>query len=365
VAIEPSARGGALCVVIRGDAFGDAMSTAEEIDEVAWPGFAASCLEYNYEHAPVYATTVAARAGASAKFFVVRAKGSVIGAATVRVKRLPFLGGGMAYISNGPLVRRRDGEVGDLERLKTVVTALKGRLVGEEGLNLYIRPAAFPPAELSQLDATFVSAGFRHTTRVRGYDTVLIDLSHDIDHLRKSVHRKWRYNLARAEKEGLQIEVGSERRHMEQFIRVYEGMRENKAFHSRIDPRSFFQLPTQDIGLTIFVAHRNGQAIGGGVLSILGSTAVDLFAATTEEGRNARAGYLLYWNALRYAKEHACRWYDLGGIDRHANPGGYVFKTQMGGRVVEGLRAYEARAGGLAATLTDTILMLRNRANST
>jgi lipid II:glycine glycyltransferase (peptidoglycan interpeptide bridge formation enzyme) len=340
---------------------GGEANSVQIVEREEWLDIAPGFVDYNYEQSYDYSAAMAVRSGAVARFLAVREGGRVIGAASVRLKRLPLLDRGVAYISGGPLIHCHDVEGFKLDRLKTVVTALKAMLVDSDRYNLYLRPATTPLVDTGQLDSTLLSAGLRKSDHVRSYSTVLLDLSQDADSLRRGLHQKWRYHLRRSERECLDIDVGADGRASECFMGIYREMRQQKAFDSSLTPEFFIELPKEELGLTILIAYRDGQPVGGHVLSILGNTAVYLFGATNDVGRNVRAGYLLHWAAMVHAKAHGCRWYDLAGIDPIANPGGYQFKTQMGGRIVEGLWGYGAKPEGLAATLTDMLLTLRNR----
>jgi lipid II:glycine glycyltransferase (peptidoglycan interpeptide bridge formation enzyme) len=59
---------------------------------------------------------------------------------------------------------------------------------------------------------------------------------------------------------------------------------------------------------------------------------VDLFRATSNNGVKTYGSYLVQWKVVEYLKERGCLWYNLNGINPPANPGGYQFKSQMGGK---------------------------------
>ena len=63
----------------------------------------------------------------------------------------------------------------------------------------------------------------------------------------------------------------------------------------------------------------------------MGDTAIYLLGATNERARELKAAYFLQWQAMLWLKDRGARWYDLGGIDPEANPGGYHFKSGFGG----------------------------------
>ena len=339
---------------------GAEVTVVQSVGRDQWTELGAGFADYNYEQSYSYSASMATGPGAASRFLAVRQGGSVIGAASVRIRCVPLLGRGIAYVSGGPLIHERNAGGFDAVRLATVLAALKATLVEGEGHNLYVRPATTPPVDIARLDATYQSAGFRMSHHRRSYSTVLVDLFQDARRLRSGLHKKWRYELTRSEQEGLHIEIGDDESVCERFMGIYREMRQQKLFESRIMPEFFLQLPKEELGLTVLIALRDGQPVGGHVLSVLGSTAIYLFGATNSAGRNARAGYLLHWEAMSYAKARGCSWYDLGGVDPIENPGGFLFKTRMGGRLTE-VCTYEARAVGLAATLADKLLEVRNR----
>src|SRR3954463_4781078 len=85
-------------------------ATGVELHETArdeWVELAEGFLDHNYRHCWDYAALMAARAGAAVENMVVRRDGAPLGLASVRVKQLPGLRAGIAYVSGGPLVRRR------------------------------------------------------------------------------------------------------------------------------------------------------------------------------------------------------------------------------------------------------------------
>jgi lipid II:glycine glycyltransferase (peptidoglycan interpeptide bridge formation enzyme) len=113
------------------------------------------------------------------------------------------------------------------------------------------------------------------------------------------------------------------------------------------------------MGIRVFMVQMHGQDVGGLVLSSLGRTAVYLFGATNDLGREVKAGYFLQWMAMLYAKDQGLNWYDLAGVDKHANPGGYQFKSQMGGEFVHAAGPYEIWPGGWMPGALDKAIALR------
>jgi lipid II:glycine glycyltransferase (peptidoglycan interpeptide bridge formation enzyme) len=102
----------------------------------------------------------------------------------------------------------------------------------------------------------------------------------------------------------------------------------------------------------------DGEIHAGGVFSMLGDTCVYLLGATTEAGLKTKASHYLHWQVIKAARSRGVKWYDLGGVNPAANPGGYNFKKGFGGEDViaagpyeiakENLSSYIAKAAELA-----------------
>ena len=334
----------------------------KSVERAKWPAIAALFADYNFEQSPDYAVAMASRAGASARFFAVRRGTRLIGGTSVRVKTLPMLDRGLAYLSGGPMTQFHNGS-GDNGQTKTVLAALKQELVEEEGHLLLVRLPIAPPAGPG-VEMAFSDLGFRPTRLARSYRTIVIDLSPDPDTLRRKLAGKWRTDLNFAQKQGLTIEQGGGKVAVERFLALFGTMRDTKNFDVYVDPHLFFNLPANGIGLEVLIATKDGRDAAGHVISMLGDSAVYLFGATNELGRAMKAGYLLNWHAMLLAKERGFAWYDLGGIDPDANPGGHRFKKRMGGCELTAIGPYEARPNDLVGQLVDGLLTIRNRFHS-
>jgi lipid II:glycine glycyltransferase (peptidoglycan interpeptide bridge formation enzyme) len=200
------------------------------------------------------------------------------------------------------------------------------------------------------METLLFDRGYRKTDRARTYRTIAVDLSSGEGNLLKNLDGKWRTDLNFAKKADLAVDVGATADLFSRFQSLYESMRERKGFSSVLEPEFFFKLHPESIGLRVMIAHRHGRDAAGHVESMLGGSAIYLFGASNEVGRQAKAAYLLNWLALVHAQERGVAWYDLGGIDPVANPGVYRFKGRMGGQEMEAAGPYEARPSGFLAS---------------
>ncbi len=83
--------------------------------------------------------------------------------------------------------------------------------------------------------------------------------------------------------------------------------------------------------MRVFLCKTEGEICAGGIVSALGEMAIYLFGATSNRGIKTDGSYLVHWRMLEWVKQQGCSSYDLNGINPDKNPGGYQFKTQLGG----------------------------------
>ncbi len=316
-------------------------------DRDEWVDLCADFGDHNYRQCWDYAAMLAERSKATAESVVVTREGHPIGLASVRVKRLPGLGTGIAYVAGGPLVRHRDDDQ-PRERLDAVLAALADEYVQRRRLVLRVAPAIGDERWNLVQDECVLAAGFRPADHVRPYPTMLVDIGRPLDEVRSALAKKWRYHLKQAERAGLEVTQGRDPRLLHDFMPLFDELVARKAievdlgadFYARLQPR----LPESE-RLHVAIARAQGRPVAGVVASIHGDTAVYLLGAANEEGRTANAAYLLQWEVIEAAAGQGCRWYDLGGVDAEANPGVYRFKQRMGGAELSAPGPYELAPG--------------------
>lgn len=317
-------------------------------DRNEWVDLCAEFGDHNYRQCWDYAAMLAERSKATAESVVVTREGRSVGLASVRVKRLPGLGTGIAYIAGGPLVRHRDDDDQPRERLDAVLAALVEEYVQRRRLVLRVAPAIGDEGWNLVQDECVLTAGFRPAEHVRPYPTMLVDIGRPLDEVRSGLAKKWRYHLKQAERAGLEVTQGRDPRLFDDFMPLFDELVARKAievdlgadFYARLQPR----LPESE-RLHVAIARAHGRPVAGVVASIHGDTAVYLLGAANEEGRTANAAYLLQWEVIEAAAAEGCRWYDLGGVDAEGNPGVYRFKQRMGGAELTAPGPYELAPG--------------------
>jgi hypothetical protein len=254
-----------------------------------------------------------------------RAAGARVGLYTV-----PVINRGLALLRFGPFWRR--GSAFDGEAYRAVIDALVEEYCNERRFYLVIRPRAHPEFYAKE-SAILSELGFR-----AGPDTTLeryfVDASLSEDEQRNSVSSQWQRNLKTALKGGLEISFGTSADDIATFHKLHTEMVARKRLnypgvdHADLMP-DLAALP-DSMRLRLAIARKDGEAIAGLAFSVTGDIAYYVFGATSEAGVEARAGYVLQWETLRWLREHGgARWYELGG---QGDPGIQQFKKGLSGR---------------------------------
>ena len=326
------------------------------LDRAEWGAAVLEFGDYGYRQAWAYGETLARRRGATSEHVAIRRGDETLALADVRIKRLPVVGGGLAYVSGGPLVRRLDDPGYDLERFGLAIDALVHEYVRRRGLTLRVlAPIGLPEwneAAAGRLEA----AGLRHTDRGEHYRTVLLDVDRPADELRASFHRHWRRHLNGAERNGLEVTFGTGADRFEQVARMSEALRARKGFHLELDAGFFADVQREldgDDRLVVGIVSRDGEPLAGNITAIHGDTAVYLVGASTDAALECKASYLMHWRTIELLQERGVPWYDLGGIDPDVNPGVTSFKLRTNGIDVTAAGPYEAVPAGPRGQLTD------------
>jgi len=270
--------------------------------------------------------------GARSEHVAVVQEGEVLGLADVRVKQIPVLRAGIAYINGGPLVRRDDDQ--DSRRLSLCLEALKEEYANRRGFVLRILAPVGCEDRDCQRTAIFSQAGFLPSNASKPYRTLLVDITREPEEIRRALAQKWRNCLNQSEKRDLVVRSGTNPDLFRKFCDLFSRFVERKRFEVDLTP-SFYvevheQLPEAD-RFHISLAEAGGTVVAGHVASLLGDTCVYLLGASSDEGLRSKASYLLQWQAICTARERGLKWYDLGGIDPVVNPGVYHFKNGLGG----------------------------------
>ncbi len=323
----------------------------KKADKNAWLNMAHLFQDYNYRQSWEFGIACAERLGATSEhIFISDDNQNIIALADVRIKKIPLVGGGVAYINGGPIWVRHSNVKEEL--FVSVIDKLIKEYVLRRKLTLRIAPPLQDDMRNDYIANILLDTGFRDIGKKK--KTILLDLSLDLKKINQNLHKTWRRNLNKAKKNNIALYIGSDTYLFQKFIPLYNSMKNKKSFFVDIGIDLYEKVHDQSENIEKFIitiAEIDGHPIAGHVASILGDTCVYLLGASIEAGRNLNASYLLHWHVIEMAKASGCRWYDLGGIDQNTNPGVYVFKKRIGGFEIDYPGPFELKSAGLQGLL--------------
>lgn len=280
--------------------------------------------------------------------------------AQARIVTLPLVKRGIAHVAWGPLWRRK-GRADGNGLLRPVLESLRQEFASRMRLVLRVVPNA-PMEESTEILSMLAAAGFVRKASAKPHVTSVLDLTRPLEAIRKALHQKWRNCLNRAEKNGLHYTEGSGDRDYRRFLKAYRALRARKQFDTSVDAERWVLLQQALSGkekMRIFLAYNQGRVAAGAVVSAMGETGIYLLGATTAEGLELKASYLLQWKVIEYLKSCGIARYDLGGIDPAGNPGVYRFKSRMGGEEVSFPGTFECCESRLSRAVVQSGQTLR------
>ncbi len=284
---------------------------------------------------------------------VFRKNGRVVALAQIRILQVPVLRAGIAYIPRGPLWRRH-GSPPDPGLFQDVVRALREEYAVRRGLVLRLFPNEFD-TDVYGLSKRLDLEGYRKSNTAKAYRTFLLDLSPPLEALRMGLKPKWRSKLTKAERANFEVVVGTGDDLYAAFLGLYAEMHQRKQFTQYVDVHEYREIQRhlpENLKMPIMLCRIEGRPLAALVTAAIGDTALLVFLATSREALETRAAFRLFWEQINWLKGQGFRYLDIGGVDPDANPGGFQFKSGLGGQDLYALGVFESCTSPLSFVLT-------------
>jgi len=256
-----------------------------------------------------------------------------VAGAQLLLRQIPLIGWHLAYVPRGPVGQLDAPDIRD-----GLLRAL--RTLGREERIATVR--ADPEAEPSTpYGRALLDAPWRSAPKVQPPTTRVIDLTAGEEALRADLKRKHRQYVNKAERAGVTIErfdgstppevIGPA---LDDFNRIYRSTAERAGFVAR---QAFYYervwslfAPAGRVRLAFAVL--DGERVATIYHFTCGDRAVEAYGGMTDAGADARANYLLKWDAIAGFAREGFAVYDLWGL---ATGGIRQFKEGFGGREIE------------------------------
>ena len=166
------------------------------------------------------------------------------------------------------------------------------------------------------------------------WESIWIDLSVELDILRKNLNGKWRNMLNFSEKSDLELIYGNDENLFMWLMKQYKTLMLQKNFKGMsVEFLSHFRKSRagEDSQFKVFQASKDGEPIAGICVICHGNAATYLIGWNGIKGRTMKANQFLLWNAITKLKKSGIKHFDMGGINEDDVPGITAFKLGVNG----------------------------------
>jgi lipid II:glycine glycyltransferase (peptidoglycan interpeptide bridge formation enzyme) len=280
-------------------------------------------------------------------------------AATVLSRRIGPLPARAMYVPKGPIL-----DYDDLALVARVLSDLEA--AARSGQAVFVKIDPDVRADTTQGKAVvdlLQERGWRFSDeQVQFRNTLLLDLTRDLDEIMASMKSKWRYNIRLAGRRGVTVRHGRpEDLHL--LYEMYEETSRRNQFVIR--PESYYQDvwgSFLEAGLADpLIAEVEGEPVAMVVLFRFGERIWFMYGASRSIHRAHMPNHLLQWEAIRWGKEQGCRIYDMWGAPDELDEsdpmwGVYRFKEGFGAQFTEHIGAYDYPTSELGYWLCTTVI---------
>jgi len=222
----------------------------------------------------------------------------------------PFRGLSVAYVPRGPFPAAE----GPMDR--SLLDEIVGLARSRRAAFLRYEPDLLQDdPRAAEVDAFLKSNGFRTAERTLGQrSSIRLDLSPSEEELFAAFSKGHRADVKRSERSGVTVRVGTDESDVDSLHRMLIATTERKSFeyHTAAYYRAMWSLFGD--AARLYMAELNGELVAASLVLAWGDNGLYLFAGSTRAGLDSRAGHLLQWHAIRWAKERGARTWDLWGI---------------------------------------------------
>lgn len=183
-----------------------------------------------------------------------------------------------------------------------------------------------------------------------GSATFLLDLTQQPDQILSNMRKTTRYNIRLAERKGVQVKVGSDKKMQEELISLQKesGRRGGFLVHPDSYYRLFFKIFSEQKMLHLVNAYYQKRCLASQVFVNYQGTLFYLYAGTADSHKEVMAAYAAMWKGIQLGQELGCKtldfWSALSSEEEKTNHpwyGFHYFKQGFGGELVSFSGAYD------------------------
>ncbi|HUR15857.1 MAG TPA: peptidoglycan bridge formation glycyltransferase FemA/FemB family protein, partial [Candidatus Limnocylindrales bacterium] len=157
--------------------------------------------------------------------------------------------------------------------------------------------------------------GFKTAEKTLGQrSSFRVDLTRPEEEIFASFSKGHRADTKRAMREGVVVREATEESEVDWLHRMLGATTERKAFE--FHAASYYRALWRHFGdaASLFLAEWKGEVVAATLNIAWGDTGLYLFAGSTRSGLDSRAGHILQWESIRWAKARGATTWDMWGI---------------------------------------------------
>ena len=236
---------------------------------------------------------------------------TILGAAQLLIRRLPWPLNALVYIPRGPVTGESDRTV-ILDALAQYAKHVHRAAV------ITIEPhwRTLPKSSDWQLSSNTILIPH----------TLILDLKKSEDELMAPMAKKTRQYIRKSLKEGIEIRRVTKRTQLAACLAIYRQTAQRAGFAIHSDQYYYDIFDKLGDHSPVFAAFEGDQPVAFLWLVISGSVAFELYGGVTDRGQELRANYGLKWQTIITMKEWGIDEYDMNGL---LNDGISTFKQSF------------------------------------
>ena len=292
------------------------------------------------------------------------ADGTIQGAVSVLVQKIPLIGTSFLYAPRGPVCDLHDRAV--LADLKAGVDALAKKY----------RAHAFKMApDVLMSDAEFIriakDMGFVQSYGPDGFEGIQARFNYRLylngrteDELFANLTQGTRRKVRIAIKNDVQVRpVGPE--YLDEFVRIMRVTGARDGFNVR--PRAYFERMLDALGehVRLYMGFYQGTPVCGAVTTNYAGKCCYVYGASDNVHRDVMPNYLMQWEMIKWAVQTGCEVYDFQGVSGDLEGGHmaglYQFKRGFNGQLDELAGEFDYTYKPIKAKLVDRAIDLNGK----
>lgn len=288
----------------------------------------------------------------------------IIAGAQILFRDLPVVPATLAYIPYGALVT-------DDSQWKDLWAAIHDCARDHRAAWLRWEPGLYPNTTMPD----FHQWGFKVSPQtIQPPNTILLAIDRDDDAIMKPMNQSTRRKIRKSLKNDIHYYEAApdDVSHFTRMMQV-TGDRNDFGVHTPDYYQRAYDLLVPDHAVLILAEH-DGDHLAGLFVTAAGDTAQYLYGASASKKRKLMASYGVQWQAIQWARQRGCRYYDMWGIpdedeetleaqfrDRTDGMWGvYGFKRGFGGQIIRAAGAWDTVYNPLIYQSYQMVLRLRS-----